>query len=101
MQLQWCPWEGDRCDFKTARNFPGGKEAWVSQCKYGVYHGLEGDPALDFFNLLIRTEWQRQEKDLGHQVKALTRKLVKSSVGVRLNASRKPNLVMWATEMKK
>lgn len=50
---------------------------------------------LKTFNTFIRTEWQRQEEELGHQVKALTRKLIKLPVGIRLNASRKRNLVIW------
>lgn len=42
---------------------------------------------LKTFNTFIRTEWQRQEEELRHQVKALTTKLIKLPVGIRLNAS--------------
>lgn len=49
------------------------------------------------FNTLIRAEWQTQEEGLRYQAETLTKKLLKLPVaGMRLNASRKPNSVIWA-----
>lgn len=83
---------------KNAWSFP--EEAQGSRCKYGVYEGLERYQLWTsgkLFNTLIRAEWQTQEEGLRYQAETLTKKLLKLPVaGMRLNASRKPNPVMWA-----
>lgn len=49
---------------------------------------------LENLNTFIRTEWQTQEEGLGYQTETLTKKLIKVPAGIKLNASRKPSLLM-------